>query len=534
MKLKKVIYSIFTTVACVALALCVSGCELLQVSTSSPSAAKQIVSISKTSSQNGVEVYVVYYSDGTTSTFSVNDDTQTNGGETDNETAGQTPVSIEKIEKTLSIGLVDTYTVYFTNGQTTTFEITNGKDGSDITALDLYETYKQIYGENLTYEEFLNKYLSLENNQNAPEYTPINECLLSTAKVYAEFEEVDDTTEGKKEDNVPAVFTGACVVYKIASDYTYFITNYHVVYNEESVDNKISEKINCFLYGSEGYPSKNQNDDGSISYDYGDYAISCQYVGGAAEYDLAIIKANTQDVLKINPNVKAITFAEEYYVGQKAIAIGNPNGEGISATQGIISVDNEYITLAVDGTSRNYRSLRIDTALYHGNSGGGLFNANGELIGIANAGNVTDQNINYAIPVQIVKAVADNIYYYHNDANDSTNGVYKITLGITVTSENSKYVYDSNKGYGKIESQAKITEVTLLSLAYGMGLKVDDIITEMIIDGNSYEIYRHFDIGDYILSLRVNSTISFNVLRNGESFTTDSYTVKNNNLAVVA
>lgn len=386
----------------------------------------------------------------------------------------QAPVSIVSIEKTSSEGLVDTYTIYYSDGTTSTFEITNGANGTDgidgtngqdgangqdLTALDLYETYKEIYGDELTYAEFLSKYMSFGETSEPDTYTVINDCLQSVGKVYCEFTEYDTSTTDDTTDTTTGVYTGACVIYRIDDDYTYFITNYHVVYSENAVDANISDNIYCYLYGSEDSPVKTTDTSGNTYLDFGSYGIQCEYVGGAIAYDLAIIRAKTTDVTNINENVKAVTFAKDYYVGQTAIAIGNPNGDGISVTEGIVSVDNEFISLVIDGTSRSYRSIRIDTALYHGNSGGGLFNANGQLIGIANAGNVTDQNINFAIPIQIVKGVTENIMLHYNDGEASTNGVYKITLGITVTSQNSKYTYNSENGYGTVTEEIVVSEI---------------------------------------------------------------------------
>ena len=71
-------------------------------------------------------------------------------------------VSISSIEKTGSVGLVDYYTITYTDGTTSQFTVTNGKDGTDaqnVTAQDVYETYKEIYkDENLTFKEFCEKF----------------------------------------------------------------------------------------------------------------------------------------------------------------------------------------------------------------------------------------------------------------------------------------------------------------------------------------------------------------------------------------
>ena len=208
------------------------------------------------------------------------------------------------------------------------------------------------------------------------------------------------------------------------------MTNYHVIYDSKADADlnggMTARQVYCYLYGSEdtpvqketgrtdsnGNPIYETDENGCIVYDYGDYGVKCDIVGGSIEKDLAVLRAKTSELKNINPDIKAVTLAEDYYVGETAIAIGNPENEGISVTKGVVSVDNEYITLSIDGTKRAYRSIRMDTALYGGNSGGGLFNAEGKLIGICNAGDSTDQNINYAIPLDIVKGTVGNILYY--------------------------------------------------------------------------------------------------------------------------
>ena len=108
-----------------------------------------------------------------------------------------------------------------------------------------------------------------------------------------------------------------------------------------------------------------------MNYKYDEYAIPASYVGGSVTYDLAVVKASKEDVFNVNPYVLPVEFASSYSVGETAIAIGNSEGEGISVTQGVVSVDSEYINLEID-KKRSYRSIRIDTAIYSGNSGGGI------------------------------------------------------------------------------------------------------------------------------------------------------------------
>lgn len=437
----------------------------------------------------------------------------------------QEPVGIASIEKTATVGLTDTYTIYYIDGTTSVFEVTNGADGKDVSVEALYATYVEKYGD-ISYADFLALYLS-ENTEN---YTSIGRCLLSTAKIYTEF-----TERLSSGGRYPGMYTqrsqymGSAIIYEMEDEYTYFLTNYHMVYSAYSTaDDGIADTIYCYLYGSEDDPVASGS-----SYDYGDYAIACEYVGGSVLYDVAVVKALTADVKKINEDARPVELAEGYHVGQTAIAIGNPNGEGLSVTQGIVSVDNEFISLSLDGTTRAYRSIRIDTALYSGNSGGGLFNVQGQLIGLNNAGATEDQNINYAVPLAIVEGAAGNILYYHRDGDDGTNGLYKLTLGFEVVSENSRYVYDADLGYGNIVEDILISAVTEDSIAEDIGLRAGDKIRTFTLNGKTYELNRDFDIADIILRLTAGTEFYVTYERDGNAATTKTYTVKQSDVALV-
>lgn len=80
-----------------------------------------IESIAKTSTAGLVDTYTITYTDNTTSTFNV-----TNGA------AGADGATIASVEKTATVGKVDTYTITMTNGSTFDFEVTNGLDGVDL------------------------------------------------------------------------------------------------------------------------------------------------------------------------------------------------------------------------------------------------------------------------------------------------------------------------------------------------------------------------------------------------------------------
>ena len=418
-------------------------------------------------------------------------------------------VSVVSVEKTASQGLTDIYTITYSDGSTFTFEVKNGvngvdgENGNDLTIEQVFEKYLEIHP-GATYEEFLEKFLSSSADGNA---VATNKALLSSAKIYTEFT-VEQAINPFQYVIDTAISSGSAVIYKIDSDYTYFITNYHVVYNKSAHEtDKLAKNINIYLYGSEDSPVyENEVDiNGYAVYEYGDYAIKAEYVGGSIVHDLAIVRAQTSVVKDINSGVQPITFASSYKVGETAIAIGNAEDEGLSVTEGIISVDNEFISLDIDGASRTYRSIRIDTPIYSGNSGGGLYDTEGNLIGITNAGDGTDQNVNYAIPLKVVRGVVENLMEYSKVGSKKVN---ILSLGINVLAVNSKYVYDSVKGYGEIQEEVVVSAVQENSIAKTLGLEENYKLLAININGTPYKLTRYFDIGDIILTIRSGDAIS--------------------------
>ena len=435
------------------------------------------------------------------------------------------------------------YTVYYSDGSTSTFTVANGKDGAngqdgeDITAADLYEEYVARYGDELTYAEFLEKYLGQTKDNSAA----IASAVRSAVSVYAEFTvtTVSAGLHGVTYMDEIALAGGSGVIYRIADDYTYILTNYHVVYDSEANEDNgsnIGRKIVCYLYGSEYAPARTteKDDDGYTVVEYSPYAVECEFLGGSVSADLALLRAETSALKGLREDIVAAEFADGYAVGETCFAVGNAEGEGLSVTQGIVSVDGEYITLDdIDGTARSYRSVRIDTAIYHGNSGGGLFNAEGELIGITNAGDGTDQNINYAIPLDIVRGVADNLYFYYADGDSATQGAYKITLGVTVTSSDTKYVYDAAGGTGRIVSEITVSEISSGSIAASLGLQTGDVLTAVRIGGKDTPIYCNYSIGDALYTVRAGDEISFTLMRGEETMQSAAYTVQAADLVAV-
>ena len=301
---------------------------------------------------------------------------------------------------------------------------------------------------------------------------------------------------------------GSGVIYQMDGDEgdAFIITNYHVVYDSSSNHtNGSSNEINLYLYGSE----------------FEEKAIPATYVGGSMYYDLAVLRVEDSEVLKESDACAAeITNSDTVAVGSSAIAIGNPQGYGISASYGIVSVDSEYISMiASDGkTEVVFRVMRVDTAVNSGNSGGGLYGGDGKLIGIVNAKIVDDgvENIGYAIPSNIAVSIADNIIDYCY-GKENTN-VQRAMLGISLGISESKAVFDPESGTIAIKETVLVQEVTAGSLAEGV-LQAGDMLISASLNGKTTKITRQYHMIDMMLDVRVGDTVTIEILRNGERMT---------------
>lgn len=297
---------------------------------------------------------------------------------------------------------------------------------------------------------------------------------------------------------------GSGVIYQLDMENgdAFIITNYHVVYDENSrAANGIAEKIDVYLYGGE----------------FQGLQMEATYVGGSMYYDLAVLRIEKNEILKHSEALAVqVANSDDVQVGTAAIAIGNAEGEGISVTSGVVSVDSEYLTMTgVDGmTSVDYRVMRIDTAVNSGNSGGGLFDRNGQLIGIVNAKimDATVENIGYALPSSVVTAVVDNIidYCYESD----NENVMRPIMGITVTTTHSKAVYEEETGLLRVVETVVVYTVDPNLL--GKVFQVGDQLISISINGESKTITRQYQLIDTMVTARPGDEVQFTVVRDGQ------------------
>lgn len=336
----------------------------------------------------------------------------------------------------------------------------------------------------------------------------VQKGLMSALSVHCEF----TSGGGSPLDGAEVYGTaGAGVIYKINEDGSALaITNYHVVYDVDSITpNKISDKISVYLYGME----------------YVDHEMDAVYVGGSMNYDIAVLyipKNDRLDKAIERGVVSAVTLAEnEVTVGETVIAIGNPEDDGISATTGVVSVDSEEITmLGADGvTNVNFRVIRTEAAINQGNSGGGLYNSKGELVGIVNAKIISADvdNIGYAIPLSVAKAVADNIIHYCYDTENES--VMRPLLGVTVLLEEKWVELDPTTGLLTKKEYSVISSVAEGSLAYGNGtdgMMVGDVVTKIKVRDTEHLVSRQYHVIDAVLSAFIGDTVEVTVIREVE------------------
>lgn len=384
----------------------------------------------------------------------------------------------------------------------------NGKDGAD-GAIDVESLYKKAVEEGFegSYMDFLRQCLSLSSDSKAA----AGKALLSAVKIRT----VNNTKDKWGRPNVTTA-GGSGVIYKLNKEVgsAYIITNYHVVYNGTSTNTGgISHEIKVFIFGKE------REED----------AITARYIGGAYDYDIAILQVKDSDVIK-NSEVRAVDVAvsRDALVGSTVMAVGNPSTGGIlesfedfkiSVTQGVLCVDSEYIMVADDsGYSIYVRAMRVDAAINAGNSGGGLYNQDGELIGIVNAKSNSKkiENVGYAIPIDVVAGIADYAIAYCNGA--TVRKVSKCSLGVTTKILSSKAVYDSDLQATRLVETIAVSAFDDDSLVKDL-LNVDDVIDSIEIDGKVYVIDREFALDNALWNVKLNdrqsAEIKLNITRDG-------------------
>lgn len=220
-------------------------------------------------------------------------------------------------------------------------------------------------------------------------------------------------------------------------------------------------------------------------------------VGSDEQSDLAVLKI---DASGLTPAVLGDSTTLE--VGDLAIAIGNPLGElGGSVTSGIISALDREMT--IDGQTMTL--LQTDAAVNPGNSGGGLFNANGDLIGIVNAKSSGEnvEGIGFAIPISTATDIIDELIANGEVTSRPTLGVSLYNVEDEMTA--SQLGVDSTGVY--------IVQIVDGGAADNAGLRSGDRIVS--VDGS--KVSSASDVRAALNKHKIGESISITVERNGQT-----------------
>ncbi len=272
-------------------------------------------------------------------------------------------------------------------------------------------------------------------------------------------------------------FVGSGVV--ISADGS-VVTNYHVV---TAGGSKVAEGISV-IYNDEEY--------------------TAEYVAGDAESDIAVLKVDGLDA----PAAK-IGNSDELSVGDWALVIGTPIDESFSntLTVGVISgVNRDMSALERSSKATSVEMIQTSAAINNGNSGGGLFNIRGELVGITSmklsssgySSMASIEGMGLAIPINTVSKIADDLIAH--------GSVQYPRMGVTISdlpSDSDEPTKDS------LPKSILVRSVEKGSPAEAAGLQVDDLI--MKADGK--RVTTSTELQSILRSHAIGETIELEVYR---------------------
>ena len=238
----------------------------------------------------------------------------------------------------------------------------------------------------------------------------------------------------------------------------------------------------------------------NITVTINDKDYTATLVGEDTTSDIAVIKIDANGLTPAT-----VGDSDSLKVGQNVMAVGNPLGElGGTVTGGMISALNRSVTIQGSSSVNTMSLIQMDASVSPGNSGGGLFNMNGELIGIVNAKSSSSdaEGLGFAIPINDAIKVAQELL-----ENGYVTG--RPYLGITylaVTDAQTASQLGVN-AYG-----VYVVEVVKGGPAEKAGLQAGDRIVS--VDGT--EIASKDDLGTLMQKHAAGDTLSITIAREGQ------------------
>ena len=320
---------------------------------------------------------------------------------------------------------------------------------------------------NLTYSDTTggSKTTAVETNTSGTGLTEAEVAAKAAPTVVEIVTEVKSTSYGIFGGTQSAEAAGSGVI--IRSD-GYIITNNHVI--EDATSIKVT------------------------TYDGTEYAATL--VGTDSKSDIAVIKVDAS-----NLTAATIGDSSKIAVGDTAVVIGNPLGTlGGTVTDGIISATSRELVL----NNESMELIQTNATINSGNSGGGMFDGNGNLIGIVNAkdsgttsSGTVIEGIGFAIPVNKAIDVAQQLIKNGKVTDRATLGVYLQEI-TQATQQYSAGLY--------------ITSVISGSGAEQAGLKAYD----KIVSADGKDISSYSDLTSILNKKSIGDTISLKIERNSK------------------
>ena len=231
-------------------------------------------------------------------------------------------------------------------------------------------------------------------------------------------------------------------------------------------------------------------------------SFEAELVGTDEELDIALISIDPGDT---ELTVAKIGDSDTLNVGDKSVIIGNPLGTlGGSVTEGIISALDRSIV--IDGKTMTL--MQTDAAINAGNSGGGMFNGQGELVGIVVAKNYSGEvdNIGFVIPINAAREILEDLAEFGYVRGKPDTGMTFVDI------TNSLYAYyyfrSGNPGcyVASVESGSNADEA---------GFEVGDRIVSI----EDKEISESTDVRKAIDDKSVGDTVEIQIERSGKMMT---------------
>ena len=238
----------------------------------------------------------------------------------------------------------------------------------------------------------------------------------------------------------------------------------------------------------------------TITVTIGDKDYTATLVGEDTTSDIAVIKIDADGLTPAT-----VGNSDSLKVGQSVMAVGNPLGElGGTVTGGMISALNRSVTIQGSSSVNTMSLIQMDASVSPGNSGGGLFNMNGELVGIVNAKSSSSdaEGLGFAIPINDAIKVAQELL-----ENGYVTG--RPYLGITYLAETDAQTASQLgvNAYG-----VYVVEVVKGGPAEKAGLQAGDRIVS--VDGT--EIASKDDLGTLMQKHTAGDTLSITIAREGQ------------------